>query len=43
MKKHQTHNLTSSRRNFGKIQSMYTKEKLKIWDDEIKLTAQQNN
>jgi len=22
---------------------MYTKQKLKIWEDEIKLTAQQNN
>jgi hypothetical protein len=37
MKKHQTHNLTGNRRNSGKIKSIYTKEKLKMWDDEIKL------
>jgi len=29
MKKHQNHNPKGSRRNFGKIQSIYTKEELK--------------
>jgi len=28
-KKHRNHNPTGSRRNFGKIQNIYTKEKLK--------------
>jgi hypothetical protein len=40
MKEHQNHNLTGSRQKFGKVQSM-SRKKLKVWDDEIKLTTQQ--
>jgi len=43
MGEHQSHNLTGSKRQFVKIRNIYTKEKRKIWDDEIKLFVQQNN
>jgi hypothetical protein len=37
MEEHQNHNLTGSKRKFGKIQSIYKKEKIKNTRDEIKL------
>ena len=43
MKERQNHNLKGSRRKFGKKEIIYIKEKLKVWDNKIKLIVQQKN
>jgi hypothetical protein len=42
MEEHQYHNLTGTRRQFVKIQSIYTK-KFKMWDNELTLFVRQKN
>jgi hypothetical protein len=43
MEEHQNHHLTGRVESLGKYSVFIQKEKLKIWDDEIKVIIQQKN